>query len=93
MISFIIILYVLNFQGIASNSVIIQPQIVVFSESESNGLLRENYSFQYSINHSSILQHNELGLVVTEEAFNEHPVSNGRYIGSVLCPLNEGYFN
>ena len=87
------ILYVLNFQGIASNSVIIQPQIVVFSESESNGLLREKYSFQYSINHSSILQNNELGWVVTEEAFNEHPVSNGTYKGNVLCPLNKGYLN
>ncbi len=53
---------------------ITQPQIAVFSESVVNGLLNEKYTFVYSVDSINFLQHEQLGTVITEEAFNEHPV-------------------
>ncbi len=68
----------LFFQNITSENLQFDPQIVVQTGSEENhGLLENTFSFSYSVKLFDIEEvgnEEALGFVVTEEAFNTHPV-------------------
>ena len=61
-------------QNISLKSVKVEPQIAIFAELEDTGLLKEMYTFTYTIDDPDILKYDLLGWVIAEEASNANSV-------------------
>lgn len=65
------------FQNISAGTLRFDPQILVLSGSGDKHLLKTTFTFSYSVSSLEIMdiKEEELGRVITDEAFNPHPVN------------------